>query len=299
MVHYPVIVLGDNLYSFVSAIFIKDAVVIGNRPFFFPFRYRTRLIRDCEPNKILLQELLIEIPERKIRYGYFVGNDFSFPTKRLAKELYSIFRLDKEPTDIWMQNHAEEFFVIDITEDEIAYLCYSILLTEGRIMYDKIKRINILKKEIYGKHQTYSYDNLIVSIPAPEFLKLAGIQIEDYRFVHAVKYYALLPINQLPSKIGKKIKDLDYAYLIDIDLPFYRISNTGSFVICETYAPIDDYRYIWEEKYGILIDSKWNPTDLEMLNIYFVGREAKFQEEYYIQNGVADILRIKKKIQKE
>jgi len=296
--HFPIIVFGDNVYSLISGVILDDSVVITSRTCFSAINDRYELLRDVEPNRILLRKLMVTVPSRKVSYGYFIGSKYYTPSKLLAEQYYRVFWRKGKPDDRWLMEHSEQYYVFDITANEVAYLSFELLNSEGRIIVDKVKGINVVKKKIYGKYEEYTYDRLIVTVPAYEFLSLAGIEKEKYKFFSAKTNVFLVPYTDIPARIREKLEELDYAYIIgNSPLPFFRLSNSGRLVLGETFDFFPEkYVYCWENRNGFIVSSKWKPEQFEVLNIYFVGREAKFQHYYRIYDAVAELVEIQEKI---
>ena len=230
-------------------------------------------------NRYFLERLLgFEPNTRTVHYGYFYrGVFYPVPTEKIFKYYLLKTRgqiVDKPfPTETW-------FKVYDVSPMEVFNALEDVFSERIR---KKIVKIDVESKEVMLEGgEVLTYQRLFSTIPAPVFYRLCG-------FKKNFKYRSIsFEVEDRPK--GFYDTSFDYIYYPG-DEPFYRIyHNRFNGVFVHEYIGNFGENVVRYGKilppYGVYVNY------FRMKDVFFIGRHALWQEEYYIHDGVRDCLKI-------
>lgn len=241
----------------------------------------------------LLDELKIPYKERRIKiFYYYYGKIYdAIDVKKKIKFINNKiceFDYDANSTDIIDTNLSTDKNYLDVLDLDINDLIKK--LTPEDIIYGKVKLINNNRKFIVyldkdGKLHKEKYDNIISTMPAPDFFNL----LYNYKCEY---YFNYLPCTYVSSKVKPAFVETDSLfYIADDNLIYNRVQPFGDKFVYEITGFPDDeviYKNIEsveeiERRYCGIIKSE-NITDFK--NIKFLGRFAQWAHDIHTEEVV-------------
>jgi len=257
-----------------------------------------RVLHDTKENKKLLDDLNILYKKKTLKIKYFYNNklqntiDKKNIIRLINKKLsHSLFKL---------HNNVIRDFTLSVKNNKLKYLdCdMDVLIKKLKhnidIVNKKVILISIKNKYItLSDYTKFYYDNLVSTIPAPDFAYLCF----DYNFNNKFLY---LPATIVKSKfIATKLnsKQWDWLYYIDDDEVYTRISKNGDGYIYEISGDLNreeiekflgcDVKDFAIQRVSTIFSEKVDG----LKNVKFLGRLACWNHEYKIQDVIKNSMK--------
>jgi len=167
-----------------------------------------KYLYDTPEVRRLLRKLGITYSKRVVRVGYMYRRNIYSAVSKAMKEEYSIkTRGTKVDTA-----GSTTFEAVDLDFSSLIQALWD----EVEVIHDTITTIYPNSHVLIGKNRRYFYGNLITTIPAPIFAKLAAPAIQNT--------LVGVPLNYVISESNnKKLWEWDYVYCIDRNERAFRI----------------------------------------------------------------------------
>jgi hypothetical protein len=261
------------LYSYFNPQFRVITDVVGGQ-MNSSFSLGPRLLHSTELTREFLDELnlLNVFPEKKIKVGFFYDNRLHETIdEENRKKYFEKTRGISSVYDSSMSGGKNEFkaFVID------EKILIGRLITD-RIIFDKIKSIDLKNKILVGKEK-YHFSKIVSTIPRPLFCMLAGDKPEAKKFRYITTSF--VKRNELPASFDKdEFMKFDYVYFPGNEYDFHRITVLSD-GFCFEYKNMPNFFIPESEKfaflpYGQLIEKE---DKKEYKNVEFFGRFAEWR----------------------
>ena len=176
---------------------------------------------DTRETRELIEKLELPVKPRTIKIGHFYQGKFVSPTEQIQK-IYSV-KMGKESS---MSEGKTELKILDFNVSEfIAKLKENVQIINDEIVAIKMKKI-------IGKKDVYLRDKLISTIPLPELLNILNIKSN-------LEYSPIIFITAQTYEECIWNNEYDYIYLLDEDIPFYRMTKKEKPVcVLESLVPV-------------------------------------------------------------
>jgi len=257
----------------------------------------TFYLHNNDEIKKLLEELSIDYSVKKIDIFYYYNGKV---IKKLSENMKKKFVVNKM---IECDDDSNNFLVGDITLStndnylEVLEADVDELMTKlqpKKFVHGKLKVINSQKKIMYvhnDKLELLKYDNIISTIPAPDFFKMLYNYDCSYKFNY-------LPTTYIVSSSKPEFyHDDSMFYICDPNIPYNRIQKYNDNYIYEVTGILTDEQVAGyfkdvvgvERRYVGLIKSEF-VVDLKFIK--FVGRMAEWNHSIKTQGVIVKAKRI-------
>lgn len=193
-----------------------------------------KYLYDTHENENFFEELMgfsHPSPKRWVEMGILWEGKFLKTTSKhfkTARGQYAMKtrRFVGEAPDYVMSSGIDTFRVIDISFKDLIYSLEILLRKEQRIYYEKVTEIDLKEKRFWTDcwdKGSYSYDELVVSIPLPIFLEISGRKemISEWDLDWNSEWLLTVGISD-PEFWSNKF---DFIVYPEAHIPFYRITK--------------------------------------------------------------------------
>lgn len=198
-----------------------------------------------------------EIRSRKLSVGYADHCDLLVEPTQAMVDDYS-YKKKRDPYT------PREYSILDVDIHNF----YERMITNATLCRDTIVSIDTKNRVLTGKNNRYKYVELISTIPAPAFMRMAGIKA-DCPFIPIRR----IEIEDVPYN-NPAFRWFDYTYFMDKS-PLLRYTPTKN---GRGYVEILSSNY---NQVGIL------SRELPLVpDVWFAGRFARWEEDRFFHNDV-------------
>ncbi len=247
--------------------------------------------------KQLLEELNMKHAQKQLKMRYYSRGKFTKTVssdenhKYVCKKLSIPYVSNGCKIDAKVRNDKNSAYY-DVNMDNIvAKLAKGVEIINNRVIL-----IDTIGKTItLGNYKKFAYDNLISTIPAPDFRYLAYNSLINSKLRYSPG--TLVTIDELPSSLFDYRKQFDILYYLDNDMPFCRVWKHDDKYLVEIPGCWEK----WEcEKYFEEMGAKVLKHDIQRVytifneevpkipNVTYIGRLAKWQSNYFINDAIKD-----------
>lgn len=250
-----------------------------------------RIIQKTEETKQLLEDLGIEAKVKTARIGYYYeGEIHEKCPEHLLVEYYKKSRCLSEvdlceiPSSA-MSGSKESLEYYDVSFEKIIKSLSSkvdILSSDVKMITDKA----LLTYDLVNGENSFKYENIISTIPAPSFCRIYHPRIK-HKFKYLGKIFMSIPLDK------KLIGDFDYVYFPTNEFLFHRATKAGKDKLVIEYTYNQNKKFdppAWKNSSGTeyieIGQIIPNTIDFFIENVYFLGRYAAWDHSIKIQDVI-------------
>lgn len=259
---------------------------------FSPFPMGPKYVYANSFTKALLDELGLDTAAKVVKVRYFHENSFVKPTAKL-QELYAK-KVRGVMVEGTMSGRATEFAVFDVAYQDVV----SRLLDECDVVQDTIISIDLLQKVLYGINGYYEYEQLVNTIPLPEFLALCGYSgLESFKSASILFAKATCKFRTIWES------EWDYVCFPGSE-PFYRLTKLedpecvyefavrpGSRTLV-SYFPSTQVEKTYIQKYGKIMNEELiqpHKDHVEKYDVKLLGRWGGWKPRMMLHNVIQEV----------
>ena len=282
-------ILGAGVNGLICAHLLKDYKVLG-----YPngsqdvshFPLGPRFLHFSENLKTLLSELKLDTDTVTVKIGYYYkGKMHNECPENLRIEYFKKTRGDINFFKSSMSAGKNSITAFKTKPHEF----YNELLLrhKERVVKEYASKIVLSSKKLTtSKEREFQYENLISTIPAPDFFNITRQFKKVSEFKSSDKYFYL-------AENFIDLKEYDYVYFPEAKEKIQRVGKYKNKLVIETNKPLIDsriaiYNFIKLKNAQIISDTKVP----NVKNVFFIGRYACWNHSKKINEVIDDVKKI-------
>ncbi|MCL6579737.1 MAG: NAD(P)/FAD-dependent oxidoreductase [Candidatus Bathyarchaeota archaeon] len=289
-------ILGGGISGLICAYYNPSYTIISKNTggqLKSPFPLGPQYLHRTPEVEELLMELHLPTDVKEVKIGYFYKGKFITPKDAHQREYWRKTRGNAPFTGECMMRKTENFEAYTTSPQ---YLMEALKLRVRNVILAEAYHIDLDERKISCWEGDFKYDNLISTIPLPEFMKMSnrGTAVLSWHPIH-FEYAETVEDGVLERILWKEGREFDFIYFPWEGVDFYRITKLQEpYCVLEyTTSPFYEAYEIkvlktHSIKYGKIIAG--DAPEIE--DVTFIGRYAKWDPKYFIHNVIRDAKRI-------